>query len=65
MVRNPLKKEPPEEELPVMPQPQQKEPTSQNMQIVERPITLELINDKINYLTGVIHKIAEAAEIQL
>lgn len=65
MPRNPLKKsEPVEDDLPAMPQPPQ--PGTQQddagTQIVEREVTLSLLNDKINYLTNVIHKIAKACE---
>lgn len=57
MVRNPTKQE-------EMPQPQKKE-EAQNVQIIEREISLSLLNDKLNYMTGLLHKIAEACQIDL
>lgn len=57
-MRNPIIKK---EELPVPEPPAE----AQNIQIVEREINLSLINDKLNYITGLLHKIVEAAEIDL
>lgn len=34
-------------------------------QIVEREITLSLVNDKLNYLINLLNKIAKAAEIKI
>lgn len=63
MVRNPIKKEEAQEEpaAPAPPVPINNE----NVQFVEREVNLSLLNDKLNYLTGLVHKIAEAAEIDL
>lgn len=59
MPRNPVKKQE-SPELPPLPTPSEEK--SQNVQVVEREVTLSLLNDKINYLTNVVHKIAEACE---
>lgn len=63
MVRNPVKKEevPELPEAPEVPQAAPEEPA----RYIEREITLSLINDKLNYVTELLHKIAEAAEIDL
>lgn len=45
--------------------PQETRGEDPQVQIVEREITLGLLNDKINYLTGILIKIAEASEIEL
>lgn len=58
-MRNPIRKK--EEEIQT-PDAQIENPT---MQVIEREITLSLLNDKINYITGLLHKIVEAAEIDL
>lgn len=60
-MRNPLKKE--EEKKEAVPEIQEAEPKP--VQIVEREVTLSLINEKLNYVTGILHKIAEAAEIKV
>ena len=60
MVRNPIKKAAPEE----IPQEEPKNEESPQVQVLEREISLSLINDKLNYLTGVIHKIAQACEVE-
>lgn len=60
MVRNPMKREP--EEVPKV---EEKQAETPQVQIMEREISLSLLNDKLNYLTGVIHKIAEACEVNL
>lgn len=62
MVRNPIAKEDPQPEPVEQAAPEQ---PAQPVQVIEREVTLSLLNDKLNYLTGVIHKIAEAAEIKL
>lgn len=62
MVRNPLKKEEPTPPAPPQEQPQSEAP---QVQVVEREINLTLINDKLNYITGIVHKIAEACEVDL
>jgi len=58
-MRNPIKREEIQPQAPA----QIAEP--QNVQIIEREVTLSLLNDKLNYITGLLHKIAEAAEIDL
>ena len=63
MVRNPIKSET-KEEVPA-PTPEAPEAPAVPTQFVEREINLSLINDKLNYITGLLHKIAEAAEIDL
>jgi hypothetical protein len=52
---------------PAAPTPEPAQPAAQEPQglIIEREITLSLINDKLNYLSNVVNKIAEAAEIDL
>ena len=63
MVRNPLKKSKEQDKVEV---PETSEPSIKpDVQVVERSINLTLINDKINYLIGLIQKIAEACEIDL
>lgn len=62
-MRNPLVKQ--KEEVkpePAVPTPSEPETP---VQLVEREINLSLINDKLNYITGLLHKIIEAAEIDL
>lgn len=64
MPANPFKKkkeevkEEPKQEVPTI------EPRPQG-QIVEREITLALLNDKLNYLISSIHKIADESGISL
>lgn len=45
-------------------QSQTEEPKEEGV-VIERVIDLKLINDKLNYITGILHKIAEKAEIDL
>jgi len=61
MVRNPLKKS--EEEVKEVPKPEVKEEVS--TQVVERVINISLLNDKLNYVIGALHKIAEACEVDI
>lgn len=66
MVRNPIKQEEPQAPTPEAPKaPAEAEAPKVPTQFVEREINLSLINDKLNYVTGLLHKIAEAAEIDL
>lgn len=37
----------------------------QDIQVVEREITLALLNDKINYMTGLLHEIAKACDVEI
>lgn len=62
MVRNPMKRSEPE-----VPAPEEKKEAeaAPQVQIVEREINLSLLNDKLNYMTGILHKIAEACEVDL
>jgi len=62
MARNPARKAP-EPELPPTPAPPKE--GNKDVQVVEREITIGLLNDKLNYLTGIVHKIAEACECDL
>jgi hypothetical protein len=59
MVRNPLKQEDPAEQPEE--QPTQKGP----VEIREVEINLSLVNTKLNYLTGLVIKIADACKIDL
>lgn len=61
MVRNPVKRV---EEEPQAQQPAQPE-APVNRIVEEREITLSLINDKLNFLTNVVLKIAEACDVDL
>jgi hypothetical protein len=63
MVRNPLKRSEPEQKE--SEESKQNQNNKQDVQIMEREINLSLINDKLNYLSGIIHKIAEACEVDL
>lgn len=62
MARNPTKTEEPQG-LPEMPTPQKID--NQNLQVIEREVNLGLINDKLNYITGLLHKVAEACEVDI
>jgi len=62
MVRNPLKKSEEKEEAPKAAEDPKEEAGTQ---IIERAITLSLINDKLNYLIGLVQKIGEACEVDL
>lgn len=57
-MRNPVQKK---EEAPPVPEPTEQQETP--VQIVEREITLSVINEKLNYAIGLLHKIGEACEI--
>lgn len=57
MVRKPFKRDEPE--VPEQPAPQT------NEVVIEQEINLSLLNRKINYLTSVVVKIAEACEVKL
>lgn len=35
------------------------------VQVIEREINLALLNDKVNYMTGILLKIAEACKVDL
>lgn len=61
-MRNPLRKEPEAAPVPIPQAPALPEPT---VQIVEREITLSVVNEKLNYAIGILHKIAEAAELDI
>lgn len=58
MVRNIIKKDEVPEAEPISPA-----ANIPQVQIREMEINLSLINDKINYMTSLLHKIAEACEI--
>ena len=70
MVRNPLKRE---ADLPAKETPQAQQPQAPQtarggepqVQIVEREINLALLNDKLNYITGILLKVADACEVDL
>lgn len=47
------------------PKKEQVNDNKQGVQIIEREVTLSLINDKLNYITGVLHKIADENNINL
>ena len=65
MVRNPSKRSEEKPEIPQMPQAKGDQQDPQNVQVIEREVNLALINDKLNYVTGLLHKIAEACEVDL
>ena len=62
-MRNPIKRkedevqEGPEQQVNVMQTPQGV--------VVEREVNLSLINDKLNYAMGLLHKIAQACEVEI
>jgi Mg2+/Co2+ transporter CorB len=60
-MRNVFKKEKEQEqESPEIP----KIEDNRDVQIIEREINLNLLNDKLNYITGLVLKLCEAAEIE-
>jgi hypothetical protein len=61
MGRNPVK----DKEIPEAPTPEHSAPATPQGVVVEREITLSLINDKLNYAIGLLHEIAKACEIDL
>lgn len=61
MVRNPLKKT---EEVKEDPKPAEVKAET-GVQVIERPINISLLNDKLNYIIGILTKIAKAAEIDI
>lgn len=69
MARNPLKKsEPapqPEQEPELPPLPPKETGGAPGVQVIERPINIGLINEKLNYITGLLIKVAEACEVDL
>lgn len=68
MPRSPFvkeKREKAEEQVGAVPSPSGVPDADSNVQIVERVIDLNLINDKLNYLIAGMNKLAEAAEINL
>lgn len=58
MARHPIKEREDTEEVPT---PSERAPAQTSL--VEREINLSLINDKINYIIGVVNEIAKACEI--
>lgn len=63
MVRNPIKKKQDKTEEAPTPTPEAAAPGE--MQYIERPVNIALLNDKLNYITGLLHKIAKACEVEL
>lgn len=62
-MRNPLFKK---EEVALAPVPKvEVKEEATNTQVVEREVNLSLVNEKLNYVIGLLHKICEAGEINL
>lgn len=65
MVRNVLNKKQVQDE-PEMPEvAQAHEAVPAEVQVVEREITIALLNEKLNYLISAVQKIADAADVKL
>ena len=64
MVRNFIRRSEPAE-LPTLPPKAEVGEAQQEaqVQILEREITLTLLNEKLNYITALLHKLADAAEV--
>ena len=61
MVRNPLKRK--EETEGPLEIPKAETVSEEGVQIIEREINISLINNKINYVIGLLQKIADACDV--